>query len=101
MNVINNRRRLPRESPRVEVALRTGPYSGRVLDVSDVGLRFELDCPPETDFAAIETVVLGAPGVHVAVKVVWTRCEGTARPICGALVAERARVGWREFLGGL
>ena len=96
-----DRRRRPRTEPPPGVALHIGPYRGRLLDVSDVGLRFDVDCPPEAEIAASATVVVGEPSVAVPVTVVWTRREGTRPPICGALVAADGLAGWRQFLATL
>src|SRR5688572_3586896 len=47
MNDATDRRAKPRRSLDTVIPIHVGAYAGRLLDVSDIGLRFELASPSE------------------------------------------------------
>jgi hypothetical protein len=94
----SDRRSGPRRPLISFVPIRIGPHSGRLLDMSDIGLRFELDAPAGAELRAATTVFLGRSSTAVPITVVWTSHEGDGPWICGALVAEHGRADWHAFL---
>lgn len=97
----DRQRQAPRRPTPSVVAVRVGSYTGRLLDVSDVGMRFELDWPPDTEVPGTITVVIGDAGVAVPVRIVWTWHEVAKLRICGGMVAPDGVAEWRRFLSTL
>jgi hypothetical protein len=94
----SDRRSAPRRPLISFIPISIGPHPGRLLDMSDIGLRFEVDAPADAEVRAATTVVLGKSGTAVPIAVVWTSHEGNGPWICGALVAEHGRAEWHMFL---
>jgi len=83
---------------RTSIPIHVGDRTGRVLDVSRIGLRFELDWPPEDEVPSAMTLTIANPSVTVPVIVVWKLQEGRGPWICGAIVAADRRAEWRRLL---
>ena len=96
--MLHQKRQSPRRSPRSVVALRIGADAGRLLDVSDLGLRFELDCPPRRDLPPTIAVVVAEHDVAVRVTVMWTRQQAPGVRICGGVVAADGIAQWQRFV---
>jgi hypothetical protein len=101
MNDEIDRRRSPRRSVNAIVPISIGAHVGRLLDVSDIGLRFELDWPAEDEVPSTLTLLIGTPSVAVPVVVAWKLREGDSPWICGALVATGGQAEWRRLLATL
>ena len=93
----DKKRQVPRRPTRSPVPVRIGSYKGRLLDVSEFGLRFAVNSPPDRDVPVTVTVVVGEPGSAVPVRVVWTSYEAGMR-LCGCLIAPHGLQEWRRFV---
>ena len=93
-----DRRNGPRRSVNAVIPIRVGAQAGRLLDVSDVGLRFELDWPVDDDIPSTITLLVGFQSVALPVIVAWKLREGDRPLICGALVSEDGTAEWRRLL---
>ena len=93
--------RLSRTRPLRTIPIYIGARAGRLLDVSDIGLRFELDWPAEDEIPSTMILAVGTQSVTVPVIVVWKLQEGDRPWICGALVSAHGRAEWRRLLATL
>ena len=98
MNDATDRRRRPRRSLNSVIPIRVGAHAGRLLDVSDMGLRFEVDWPAEDEIPSTLILLVGTQSVAVPVILAWKLREGARPWICGALVAADAKVEWQRLL---
>ena len=101
MKDATNRRSGPRRSLNSLVSIRVGPHSGRLLDVSDAGLRFELDWPADDEIPATMTLLLGISSVAIPVIVAWKSRQGDRPWTCGALVSSDGKAEWRRIVAML
>jgi len=93
-----DRRNGPRRLVSAIIPIRVGAQAGRLLDVSDVGLRFELDWPADDEVPSTITLLVGFQSVALPVIVAW-KVRNSDRPwVCGALVSPEGRAEWRRLL---
>ena len=98
MNSWMDRRSGPRRSLNSVIPIRVDAHSGRLLDVSDSGLRFELDWPANDQIPSAVTLFVGTQSVAVPVIVAWKLQEGNRPWVCGALVSADGKAAWRRLL---
>lgn len=101
MNDGTDRRRRSRRSLNSVVTIQVGAHVGRLLDVSDIGLRFEVDWPAEDQIPSTMTLVVGTQRVAIPVIVAWKLQEDDRPWICGALVSADAKAEWVRLLATL
>src|SRR5687767_2286984 len=98
MNHPTERRSSPRRILDAVIPIHIGAHRGRLLDVSDIGLRFEVDWPAEDEIPATLTLLVGPQGAPVPVIVAWKLREGEHPWICGALVSPEGQAEWWRLL---
>ena len=101
MNEATDRRRSSRRSLNAIVPVHVGGHGGRLLDVSDIGLRFTVDWPAEDEIPSTATLLVGPQRVPVPVIVAWKVRDGDGPLMCGALVAAEGKGDWRRVLATL
>jgi CheY-like chemotaxis protein len=76
-------------------------WPARVLDVSDGGVRLEVERGPGAWLPLSFRLTVPESGKAVPVEVVWKRRRGDHTWICGASVAEEHRRAWRQLIAML
>lgn len=76
-------------------------WPARVLDVSDGGVRLEVERGPGTWLPVSFRLMLPDAGLSVPVDVVWKRRRGDRTWVCGAAVSDEHRRAWRRLLDAL
>ena len=92
------RRAAPRRRLVIPVAIRVVDKPGRVLDVSERGVGFEVGV--SSDGALPPDVVINfvSIGQSVTAKLIWTLERDESTRICGASIADDALARWRALL---
>lgn len=83
------------------VSMSVGPLAARLLDVSDTGVKLEVDCVAGVELPASLTLRFVDSDASVRVDVVWKRGKGDATWLCGAVVAHASKPQWRALLNTL
>lgn len=76
-------------------------WPARVIDVSDGGVRLEVQRGPGAWLPLSFRLMVPESGKAVPVDVVWKRRRGDHTWICGAAVAEEHRRAWRQLVAAL
>lgn len=88
----------PRRSLLIPVTVTAGPLTARLLDVSNSGVKLEVECAGGAELPA--SLTLRFPDeASVRVDVVWKRGRNGTSWLCGAAVAHASQPQWRALLG--
>jgi DNA-binding response OmpR family regulator len=96
-----NTRAEPRRPVTIPVSVNAGSLAARLLDVSNKGVKLEVDCLVGVELPASLTLRFGEDDASVGVDVVWKRGKNDATWLCGAVVAHASKPQWRALLNTL
>ena len=99
--VFTDTRRAPRKPVTTGIAVRVGQETARVLDVSESGVRLEVQSAASAGGPTSLTLVFVESGVSVPVDVVWKRQTDEMTWVCGATIVRGVESQWRTLVGSL
>jgi len=70
----------------------------RILDVSDGGLRLELERRPKERLPQSLSMTVPTSNLAIEVNVVWQKPSGESGWLCGATIPETSQPAWRELV---
>jgi len=96
-----NTRAEPRRPVTIPVSVNAGSLAARLLDVSNRGVKLEVECLVGVELPASLTLRFGEDDASVGVDVVWKRGKNDSSWLCGAVVAHASEPQWRALLNTL
>jgi DNA-binding response OmpR family regulator len=99
--VLIDTRAEPRRPLTTPVSVSAGPLAARVLEVSNRGVKLEVDCGAGVELPSSLTLRFVDHDASVRVEVAWKRGKSDNVWLCGAIVAHASEPQWRALLNTL